>query len=158
MKGTDASWLNDQEQPAEQVEFSDDEEERAAKRGPIKSSGKRKLEDNSFEQHRRYERAMNHCNTLNTRVTRLMDSHRRISRQIQQHTASIEDTPVAPAAMEVPHFNPAVPPPGYGVYGPIPVAPNNHHSEHLNFYRHIGAGSFEQPDPRCLRGSGEAIR
>lgn len=158
MKGTDASWLNDQEQPVEQSEFSDDEEERAAKRGPIKSSGKRKLEDNSVERHRRYESAMNHCNTFNTRVTRLMDSHRKISRQIQQHTATIEDTPMAPVAMEVPQFNPAVPPPGYGVHGsPMPVAPNNHHSD-LTFYRHIGTGPFEQPDPRCLRGSGEVIR
>ncbi|XP_066262547.1 H/ACA ribonucleoprotein complex non-core subunit NAF1 [Euwallacea similis] len=124
LKGTDASWLNDQEQPTEMAEFSDDEEERANHYNQKKTSGKRKLED-SVERHRQYERTMNQCNTLNTRVCRLMDTHRRLSRHIHHHSgntvAALTSEVPPPGCPELssvlPAFNPTVPPPGYGPFG-----------------------------------------
>lgn len=82
IKGTDASWLDDEEAPSDLNEFSDDEQERVVKRS-AKASSKRKLEDNSLERHRRYEKTMNQCNTLNTRVCKLMDAHKNLSKQIR---------------------------------------------------------------------------
>ncbi|XP_066153112.1 H/ACA ribonucleoprotein complex non-core subunit NAF1 isoform X2 [Euwallacea fornicatus] len=124
LKGTDASWLNDQEQPTEMAEFSDDEEERANRYSQKTTSGKRKFED-SVERHRQYERTMNQCNTLNTRVCRLMDTHRRLSRHIHHHPGNtvvaptLEVPPVGCPELSsvLPGFNPTVPPPGYGPLG-----------------------------------------
>ncbi|XP_050298993.1 H/ACA ribonucleoprotein complex non-core subunit NAF1 isoform X2 [Anthonomus grandis grandis] len=139
IKGSDASWLNDQEQPIELAEFSDDEMERQARK-PTKTHSKRKLDDSSLERHQKYERTMNHCNNLNTRVCKLADAQKNLSKQIRtNHHRSDFQEPVPPAPFSLepptwipPEFNPTVPPPmlghptpyGWPVAAPAATHPN----------------------------------
>ncbi|KAL1497952.1 hypothetical protein ABEB36_008831 [Hypothenemus hampei] len=90
IKGSDASWLNDQEQPVELIDYSDDEEEKTA-RTQAKGVNKRNFL-NSLERHRR---------TKN--ISRGPQTQRALETQF--HSVP-------------PEFNPAVPPPGYGYASP----------------------------------------
>ena len=42
IKGSDASWINDDEPPVEFLDYSDDEAEKAAKKKKVLEDGKRK--------------------------------------------------------------------------------------------------------------------
>lgn len=107
LKGSDASWLNDQEEPVEMGDYSDDEKEREAKRVNKQGQLKRKFDD-SLERHKRYEKTMNQCNILNTRVSKLRDAHHNVTQQIRPCRRDSN------AAQFFPSFNPSIPPPGFG--------------------------------------------
>lgn len=62
MKGSDASWVGDNEVPTEFQDFSDDEEERKRKSGIKQGTRKR----NSLERHQSFEKEMNSRNTMDT--------------------------------------------------------------------------------------------
>lgn len=129
IRGSDASWRNDQETPSDLAEFSDDEKERDARRAK-KTNAKRKLEDGSLERHRRYERTMNQCNTLNTRVCRLMDAHKTLSKHIRPNERDDIKQPQDCPELDLPsippellNFDPTIPPPGFGAPSPPPFYP-----------------------------------
>lgn len=106
IKGTDASWLNDREMPDDVGDSSEDELE-SESAPPIL---KRKRD--SLERHQRFEKTMNRCNSLHTRVARLMDHHRVSRRGMPyRHSPVITNVPNGPDM--IPPFNPAVPPPNY---------------------------------------------
>lgn len=100
LKGTDASWLDDKEMP-HGVEDSSGDEQESEPNPPVL---KRKRD--SLERHQRFEKTMNRCNSIHTRVARLMDQHR-----VPRSSPVISNMITPPDV--IPAFNPAVPPPSY---------------------------------------------
>ncbi|CAG9767121.1 unnamed protein product [Ceutorhynchus assimilis] len=116
MKHSDASYRNDTEVPVEMAEFSDDEKEREARRKKV--GGKRKINDNSLERHKKYEQSMNRSNSLYTKLSKLGDFRKKVI------TGRISGTPQPSAQPNIPpEFDPTVPPPGFGQ-----VYPDYHYS------------------------------
>ncbi|XP_060522021.1 H/ACA ribonucleoprotein complex non-core subunit NAF1 [Cylas formicarius] len=155
MKGSDASWLNDEEPPPELLEFSDDEQEMQARKSAKRAHIKRAHND-SFTRHQQYEKAMNQCNLLNTKVSRLVDARRNIFRQSSPFRDMVQGYPISPVpnTMRVldsvshipPAFDPSVPPPGFPLlhfigdsapWGPHleqrPMPNMNPHKDHRHF-------------------------
>lgn len=122
MKGSDASWVDDSEVPAEFQEFSDDEEERRFKSGLKKDSRKR----SSIDRHKTFEKRMNTKNNVETLRHRMKDALHSTPRKViparrqpyrlpSVASASTQSRPVQTAVFgglpQVPFFNPSVPPP-----------------------------------------------
>lgn len=68
-KGSDASWQNDKEVPAEFVDFSDDEAERLFRNNLSANNRKRR----SHERHRNFEKNMNIKNLIDSKIHNLKD-------------------------------------------------------------------------------------
>lgn len=79
MKGSDASWKNDAEVPADYVDYSDDEQEAAAKhgskKGDPKKTGNCNKKRNSLERHQNFEKDMNVRNLIDTRLHKIRDTY-----------------------------------------------------------------------------------
>lgn len=80
---------------------------------PKSPTAKRKR--NSLEKHQRFENKMNRCNALDTRVTKLMDEHKRMQWGMpSQNSTFITDTAGGSSDVTIlPPFNPAIPPPRF---------------------------------------------
>lgn len=112
MKGSDASWIGDVEVPEEMQEFSDDEDERLKKNH--KNRLERKRQHGSAERHKKFEKTMNQCNTLNTRVHKLLDARSSVIRNNtipQNSRADWNPYEIATAGSMM--FDPSRPPPGF---------------------------------------------
>lgn len=107
IKGSDASWLDDKELPQGVNDSSGDELDF----DPQPPILKRKRD--SLERHQRFEKTMNRCNSLHTRVARLMDQHRVIRRGIPYGQSSIITNVDCVPDIIIPPFNPAIPPPNF---------------------------------------------
>ncbi|CAH0563871.1 unnamed protein product [Brassicogethes aeneus] len=105
LKGSDASWVGDMEVPDEMQEFSDDDDEHTKKGGKKLENQSRKRAHCSQERHKRFERSMNQCNTINTRVHRLIDARNNPAVRGANHRMI--------NAFENVVFDPSRPPPGF---------------------------------------------
>lgn len=110
MKGTDASWKDDTEVPAEFADFSDDETECFHRFGNRKLTPHVKR-THSNESYKKFESTMNRRNILNTKLNKYMDSYK------QARFSKAEKRPQASQiAAAVPMFDPSVPPPNLAQY------------------------------------------
>lgn len=108
MKGSDASWKHNNEPPDQFLDYSDDEQEAAARR---KRSGKPvdPSKSNSLERNRKFERQMNNKNILmNERFNQPSTSRRpepeRKGYQPIPNTPHNWSVPQAPRAVQRPEF------------------------------------------------------
>lgn len=95
--------MEDKEVPDGADDSSGDET--ASEVEPLQVKRKR----DSLERHKRFERNMNRCNSLQTKVARLIDHH--CSLRKTKRVPVISNNPEM--LVEVPVFNPTVPPPNY---------------------------------------------
>lgn len=108
MKGSDASWKHNNEPPEMFLDYSDDEQEAAARR--LRSSkSKETTKSNSLERNKRFERQMNSKNILmNERFNPPSTSRRpepeRKTFQPVPNTPQNWSVPQAPRAMQRPEF------------------------------------------------------
>lgn len=92
MKGTDASWLGDEELPSDEIDSSDDECQSE------QHSIRKRHHNNSLERHKQFEHTENRCNTIKNQMTNMFDKLR--TKQNVKHIHMF------------PHgFNPNIPPP-----------------------------------------------
>lgn len=106
IKGTDASWKDDQELPHGLEDSSGEDSQCEFDPSPLKRKR------NSLEKHQRFEKTMNRCNSLHTRVAKLMDHHKGTRRGMPHKQGPII-TNVVRASDALPVFNPLVPPPNF---------------------------------------------
>ncbi|XP_039300740.1 H/ACA ribonucleoprotein complex non-core subunit NAF1-like [Nilaparvata lugens] len=111
-KGSDASWTGNNEPPLEQLDFSDDEAERAAKKA-IKAINKEIKPDPDEPQRKKhvaYEERMNAMNLYMTRVSELKSEAQQRRRRPQRNPGRLLHSPVLSAPVTVPTFHQQPPP------------------------------------------------
>ncbi|KRT85190.1 hypothetical protein AMK59_2506 [Oryctes borbonicus] len=142
VKGSDASWMGDNEVPAEHVDYSDDEEERRVRRASKKCLSSETRKRNSLERHKDFEKDMNVKNIIDTRLHKIRDSFEPSTKRHASNNNDKRGFPFQPNATgpvfsfgqpglnpNVPSFNPFLSAPfmpnGMQMppFGPIPYMP-----------------------------------
>ncbi|RMZ99914.1 H ACA ribonucleo complex non-core subunit NAF1 [Brachionus plicatilis] len=140
-KGSDASWSNDNEPPAECLDYSDDEQEKVAKKklkgSRVKLVGDYSDPDSETKKspHKNFKNSTQNSTTQNTAQKRRHDQ-RPANTNGYPNQPSIHNAFYYPGAMYPPHPYPFYPNPQMFNYG----YPPQMHSPYLNYY--------QQPMPR----------
>lgn len=143
VKGSDASWMGDNEVPPEHVDYSDDEEERKVRRSSKKSSTSETRKRNSLERHKDFEKDMNVKNIIDTRLHKIRDTFEPSTKRHASNNNDKRGFPFQPSTgpvfsfgqpalnPNVPSFNPFLNPPfvpngiQMSPFGPLPYMPHS---------------------------------